>query len=167
MLSRPWTLDRALRSSVGLMSTLDRMLTRASASWGSAEETGAAVLTEGGGRAAAGGLSADDDTRLRLKHTSEETYGAPLHTVDNLPVLFMAELKLLRRDSIFARSMLSRVDSELDADDTTGCCGATGGSVLAGTGVGTAGDGVDGAGVDATGSLASFLCSSNEESRES
>lgn len=151
------------------MSTLDRMLTRAPASWGSAEETGAAVLTEGGGRAAAGGLSADDDTRLRLKHTSEETYGAPLHTVDNLPVLFMAELKLLRRDSIFARSTLSRLDSELDADDaggTTGCCGATGGSVLAGTGVGTAGDGVDGAGVDATGSLASFLCSSNEESHE-
>lgn len=80
----------------------------------------------------------------------------------------MAELRLLRMDSILARSTLSRADSELDAEDaggTTGCCGATGGSVfLVGAGVGTAAAGVDGAGVDVTGSLASFLCSSNEES---
>lgn len=68
-LSRPWTLERALRRSAGLMSTLDRRLTREPASWGVAEETGAVVLREGGGRAAAGGLSADGDTRLRLKRT--------------------------------------------------------------------------------------------------
>lgn len=79
----------------------------------------------------------------------------------------MAELKLLRMDSIFARSTLSRVDSELEADEaggTTVCCGATGGSVLAEAGVGTAVAEVDSAGVDATGTLASFLCSSNEKS---
>lgn len=78
----------------------------------------------------------------------------------------MAELKLLRMDSILDRSTLSRVDSELDSGGTTGCCWATAGSVLVGANVGTAGDDVDGAGVDATGSLASFLCSSDEESHE-
>lgn len=168
MLSRPWTLDRALRRSAGLMSTLDRRLTRGLASWGSAEETGAAVLRVGGGWAAAGGLSAYGDTRSRLKHTCEETHRAPLAPHGrHLPVLFMAELKLLRMDSILARSMLSSVDSELDADDaagTSGCCAATGGLVLVGTGVGAADAGVDCVGTDATGSRASFLCSSNGES---
>lgn len=80
-LSRPWTLDRALRRSAGLMSTLDRRLTRGPASSGSAEETGAAVLREGGGRAAAGGLSADGDTRSGFKHTGEGTHCAPLRGV--------------------------------------------------------------------------------------
>lgn len=79
----------------------------------------------------------------------------------------MAELKLLRMDSILARSTLSRVDSESDtevAGGVTGCFAAVGGSVFVGARVETVAAEVDTAGVDATGWLVSLLCSSNGES---
>lgn len=77
----------------------------------------------------------------------------------------MAELRLLRMDSILARSTLSELETD-DKGGLTGCCSSTRGSVLVGAGVGTAGAGVDSAGVDATGSRTSFLCSSDDESHE-
>lgn len=75
----------------------------------------------------------------------------------------MAELRLLRMDSILARSTLSRADSG-SAAGATACFSAAGGSVFLGAGVETAAAGVDTPGVDTTGSLVSVLCSSKGES---